>query len=265
MKKAKIVLTPEQLALRKVERKQTLKLGWRDGIVPFLIYLGMCVLCIFEFVFLIANDVFPNVPGVPEFLIGGHVVNDPNWFRFVYMFVGIPVVFVLLRWASKIECKKKAFYVAVIAAILAWQVFGECSWHFGLTVDGTFLFFPILEGLQGTFALFFVSSLIIYLAVTKRLPWYMLVFLVAFLSNWGGHWIILGIAPWFSVDASYFNPEHWPKLVGILVGMHGTLMLVYRILFKAKTLEERLMLAIALYACFGIFVEGVFGFGSSLE
>ena len=265
MKKPKIVLTPEQLALRKAERKETLRLGFRDGIVPFFVYLGICVVCIFEFVFLIANDAFPSVPGVPDLLIGGHVVNDPNWFRFIYMFVGIPVVFVLLKWASRIAGRKKAFYVAVIAAILAWQVIGECSWHFGLTVDGTYLFFPIVEGPQGTFLLLFVTALVVYLATAKKLPWYMLVFLVAFLSNWGAHWIILGVAPWFSTSASYFNPAKWPKLVGILVGMHGTLMLVYRILFKAKTLEERLMLAIALYACFGIFVEGVFGFGASLE
>ncbi len=265
MKKAKIVLTPEQRALRKVARKETLKLGFRDGIVPFLIILGICVVCIFEFVFLIANDAFAHVPGVPDLMVGGHAINDPNWLRLVYLLVAIPGVFVLLAWASKIAGKKKSFFVALIAGILAWQALGECSWHFGLTVEGTFLFFPIIEGVQGTFLLVLFASLVIYLAVTKRLPWYMLVFLLTFLSHWVGHWIILGIAPWFPVGASYFNPGKWPKLVGILVGLHGSIMLVYRILFKAKTLEERLLLALALYTAVGVVVEGVFGVGASLE
>lgn len=265
MKKEKVILTPEQLAAKKAAQKETLKLGFKDGIIPFLIVLGIAVVCILEFVFLIANDSFAHVPGVPDLVVGGEVVNDPNWFRLVYMFVAIPVVFVLVKWASKIEGTKKAFFVSVVAGTLAWQALGECSWHFGLVVEETFLFFPIIEGVQGTFILILFASVVLYGSIKKKFPWYMMIFLLTVLFNWMGHWLILGIAPWFSVDAPYFNPGKWPKLVGIFIGLHGSLMLIYRILCKAKSREERLILALMLYTFIGMMVEGAFGVGASLE
>jgi|GEM_PF-1117839 len=265
MKKNRTVLTPEQLERKKAERRITLKQGWKDGIVPFLIQFGAVVVVILQFVFLIANDATPSVPGVPDLIVGGETVNDPNWVRLVYLFFCFPAVFFLLKWAATSENRKKAFWIAFAAAILAWQAIGECSWHFGLSVSGTYLFFPMIEGPQGTFLLLPFAAFSIYLFKTKKLPWYMSVFLLTFLANWAGHWILLGVAPWWPVGAVYHNPAKWPKIAGILFGMHGALMLVYRILFKAKTMEERMMLSIALYTFVGIFLEGALGLGAGLE
>lgn len=264
MKKVKVILTPEEKIARKAQRKILAKVGFKEGIIPFFIQIGILAAVILEFVFLIANPAIPHVPGVPDLLAGTEVINDPNWARLIYMILCIPAVFFLLKWSSKITDNKKAFWPALIAAILTWQAIGEGSWHFGLVMEGSFSFFPRIEGVQGTFFLLFTLPIVIYLAKTKRLPWFLLIYLFTFYANWVGHWLIMGAGPmWFA--NVYPNPERWPEFIGFIFGLHGSMMLVYRILCKAKTTEERLLLSIALYMFVGLFLEGGLGLGGSLQ
>jgi hypothetical protein len=265
MKKEKKVYTPEELVIRKAQRKELNRLGFKEGIVPFLIHFAIVVAFIFFFVFVIANDANAHVPNVPDEVIGGVVVNDPNFIRLIYMILCFPAIFFLVKWAGKIQDKKKAFWPALIAGILLWQAIGECSHHFGLYVQGTFVFFPSIEGPQGLFLVLFIVPVLMIANSKKAFSWSIAIFLLSFMTNWICSFLLLGIAPIFSVDASYFNPSKWPKFAGIVFGMHGTMMLVYRILFKAKTTEERLALSILLYGFLGVFIEGVFQAGGSLE
>ncbi|MCK7486311.1 MAG: hypothetical protein MZU97_12730 [Bacillus subtilis] len=96
-------------------------------------------------------------------------------------------MFVLLRWAAKIVCRKKAFFVAVVAAILAWQVFGEVLVALrALPVDGHVPLLPDpgrSAGARSRSCSSRRSS-----SIWRRrssLPWFMLVFLVAFLCATG--------------------------------------------------------------------------------
>lgn len=274
VKKEKVILTPEQKAERKAMRKQTAWLGFKEGIIPFFIQMAILVVVILFFVFVIANDAIPDVAGVPQ---RNDEANDPNIVRLIYMILTIPATILLVRWAVKTENKKKAFWIGLIAGIVAWQGIGECSWHFGLPFYGwtnwpttgavyeTFVFFPKIEGVQGTFLLVLFVPLLLYMFRKGDFSWGLRIFVLSFFCNWVGHWVILGIAPMWPAALSYHNPYKWPKIVGILAGLHGTLMLIYKILFKAKTTEERYVLSLLLYTFVGVLVEGVFQVGGALE
>ena len=262
MKKPRPVLPPEELALRKAQRKETLNLGFRQGVVPFLIQFVLLAAVVVFFVFVIANDAIPHLPGVP---IRPDVPNDPNVVRLIYMILCFPAVFFLLKWAAKIKDAKRSFWPALIAGILLWQAIGECSWHFGLWENGVFVFFPRLEGPQGLFVVLIVLPFVLYVSKKYGLSWTMKIFLLSFLVNWLTHFLLLGIAPMWPTTAVYHNPAKWPKIAGFVFGLHGSLMLLYRLLFKCKTPEERLQTSLLLYGFVGMFIEGAFGVGGSLE
>jgi len=262
MKKPKPVLTPEETALRKAQRKETLKLGFRQGIVPFLIQIGILAFVVLFFVFVIANDANPDLLNVP---LRPDEANDPNVVRLIYMILCFPAIFFLLKWAGKIKETKWSFWPALVAGILLWQAVGECSWHFGLWENGVFVFFPRLEGPQGLFVVLIVLPFVLYVAKKYGFSWVMKVFVLSFLINWLTHFVLLGLAPMWPTTAIYHNPTHWPKIAGFVFGLHGTLMLLYRLLFKCKTLEERYVTSIMLYGFVGMFIEGAFGVGGSLE
>lgn len=265
MKKVKKVYTAEELAILKATRKELSRKGFKEGIIPFFIQFAIVIAFIFFFVFVIANDANYDLPNVPDEIIGGVVVNDPNVIRLIYMILCFPAIFFLLKWAKKFQEPKKAFWPAMLAGILLWQAIGECSHHFGLYMEGTFVFFPSIEGPQGLFILIFLLPMLIYFKKMKAYSWVASIFILTFMTNWVCSFLIAGIAPMLSVDASYFNPMHWPKFAGIIFGLHGSMMLVWRILAKAKTTEERLVLSVLLYGFVGLFIEGFFQAGASLQ
>ncbi len=262
MKKNKPVLTAEEKALLRTERNLTMRLGFFQGIVPFLIQLVILAAVIVFFVFVIADDANPDLAGVP---LRPDAPNDPNVVRLIYMILCFPACFALVQWAQRIKDPKWAFWPALAAGIFLWQAIGECSWHFGLPVQGEFVFFPNWEGPQGLFVLIFVLPLVLYFSKKCRFTWAVKIFLLSFMINWVTHFLLLGIAPMWPVDWSYHNPAHWPRIAAFIFGLHGSLMLLYRLLFKCKTLEERYVTSLLLYGFVGMFVEGAFGVGASLE
>lgn len=261
MKKERTILTPEALALRKVARKETLRLGFRQGIIPLLLEFAFCAVCVLFFVFVIANDALPKLANVPV-VLNGDEYSDPSLFRLIYMILCFPAIVVLLIWAGKIKQSRFAFWPAFIAGIMLWQAIGECSWHFGLWVgplgEAVFVSFPRIEAVQGLFILILVLPLFILCLKKKCLSFVLRIFILTFISNWIGHYLTMGLSPMWSWSF-YPTPARWPKFAGFVLGLHGGLMLLYRLLFKAKTEEERLTLSILLYGFIGLFLSGGLG------
>ena len=77
--------------------------------------------------------------------------------------------------------------------------------------------------------------------------------------------MILGVSCIMPADGVLLNPASWHKICGFAVGLGGAGYIAFRMLFRAKSTEERLMLSILLYTFIGMFVEGGFGVGGSLE
>lgn len=261
MKKEKKILTPEEKAVRKTERKETMLLGFKQGLIPLFIQFAFCAICVLFFVFVIANDALPKLSSVPVVLIGDEL-SDPSLFRLIYMIFCFPAIIFLLIWAGKIKQSRFAFWPAFVAGIMLWQMIGECSWHFGLWVgpqnDAVFVNFPRIESVEGLFIIILLLPLYILCLKKKCLSFVLQIFILTFLANWIGHYLTMGIAPMWSWSF-YPTPARWPKLAGFLFGLHGGLMLIYRLLFKAKTEEERLTLSILLYGFIGLFLSGGLG------
>lgn len=261
MKKDKPVLSSEELLLKKEQRKLTMKLGLTQGLLPLLLEFVFCAICVLFFVFVVANKNIALVGNVPVVLQGDELTN-PNWMRLIYMIICFPAIFFLLRWAEKIKVTKYAFGVAFVAGMMLWQAIGECSWHFGLWVgqgsEAVFVSFPRIEAVQGLFILVLVLPLFFYGLKKKCFSFVMKIFILTFLANWVGHYLTMGIAPMWPWTF-YPTPARWPKFAGFVFGLHGGLMLLYRLLFKAKTEEERLTLSIMLYGFIGLFLSGGLG------
>lgn len=248
---------PQPFLMDSTERRRRARLGLIEGIVPFVIQFGILVVVILQFVLLIANDIFPKLPFIA---IDPVRANDPNLMRFFYMLLTIPATVLLVVWSIMTQSVKKSFWIALVAGIVAWQCVGECSWHFGVATAETFTYFPRIEGLEGTFILLITLPLLIYIFNKATLPWGLNIFVLSFYCNWVGHWIILGIAPYFgSLEIV------WHRIAGFGIGGLSSLYLLYRLLFLAKTTEGRLTLSLLLYTTVGMLVEGGFGVGGSLE
>lgn len=241
--------------------KSRAKLALKEGIIPFLIQFGILVTVILEFVCLIANDVFADIESVP---LRTDLANDPNIMRLIYMFLAIPATAVLVTFACKTSATVKSFWLALIGGIVAWQGIGECSWHFGLWLNGNFSFFPKIEGAQGTFILALALPIFVYLFFKGDMKWGIKIFLLSFFCNWVGHWVIAGIEPWFN-SGKVITPKVWQIISGFVFGFGGTLFLLYRLFFKAETKEQRLTISLLLYTTVGVFIEGVVGIGAGLE
>lgn len=240
--------------MKDIDKKTAIKQGILDGLLPTIYqFLILCVV-ILEFYFLIGHKSPLMISQVSS-----DINNDPNLIRFIYMFLALALAGILLFVSSRQTSIRKSFWLSLIGGILLWQAIGECSWHFGFEIAGENVYFPKIEGSQGTFMLVLIIPLLVYLMIKKIIPWFLLVFIASFMLNWLGHFVLIGIEPWFN------GMIPWLKVGGYLIGGGGSLLLSYGILFKARTLEQRLMLSMLLYTCIGIMVEGVFGIGSSLE
>ncbi len=261
MKKEKVVLTPEEISLKKAERKEKLILGLKQGMLPLLIQFAFTAVCIVFFALVIANDSIPLLKNVPVVLHGDEL-SDPTLTRFIYMIICFPAVVFLLIWAGKIKQSRFAFWPAFVAGIMLWQAIGECSWHFGLWVgpqdNAVFVSFPRIEAVQGLFILILIIPLFILCVKKKCLSFVLTTFILTFLATWVGHYLTMGISPMWPWSF-YPTPARWPKFAGFVFGLHGGLMLIYRLLFKAKTEEERLTLSLLLYCFIGLFLSGGLG------
>ena len=73
-------------------------------------------------------------------------------------------------------------WAGIVAGMFSWISIGEVSPHFG---------FPEIEAERGFILLIFLSTITLFLAMKKKLPFAFMVFLSVFLFNWWGHSVLL--------------------------------------------------------------------------
>ena len=235
----------------KTDVVNTRKLGWRESIVPALIQFGILVVVIMEFLLLIGpKNGLANLQ--PVSVIGDEQTN-PNLIRLIYMLAAIPLSFVLVRLVRGASFKKQ-FWISLVSGILLWQGVGECSWHFGLFIDGGFLNFPRIEGMQGTFVLLFLAlPLFVYGWKKSALTWPVKVFCLSFFTNWLPHWLMIGLA---DLLGSVISSNTWYLIAAICIGLPCFIVALWLIFRRAKTQEGRYLLSILLYGGLGMTMEG---------
>ena len=135
----------------------------RWGLLPALAQIGLLGLMIAGLVLLKPVAWTPRLNWVPDRMELGRAVNEPTLLRLIHMLLTIPLTAALLALGRRARTDRGAFWAGVLAGITAWQGVGECAWHFGVPVGPDFLFFPKLEGVQGT------PVLILFLPVALRI------------------------------------------------------------------------------------------------
>lgn len=238
-------------------RKRRLRLVILEGIVPTMIQFGVLVLAILEFAFLIGSGNGAPLIQTPR-LVGGELSN-PNAVRFAYLFLALSLSLALAVLAERRACRGSdsgAFWYGIIGGLLLWQAIGECSWHFGFSTAGSFTGFPRIECAAGAFLLLPFLLLLVYAARRHAFGWGVWCFLLSFLCNWLGHFVMIGTFPLVS---SFLEEAAWYRVCGLCIGIPLSLLSLALMFFVAQNKKARLLSSLLLYTAIGILATGLSG------
>lgn len=197
-------------------------------------------------------------PVVPIHVDDGETV-DPNPLRMAFMFTGFVIAFVLAYWADR---KGKAgktvpsFFIGYAAGTLLWQSMGECAWHFSIKGEDYLMCFPHIEGASAIFMVIITTILLIYCYKRHAFSWGVWIFVLSFIGNWFGHFVLIGTYP---MVHSLFEEESWFKGAGAILGTLTCLTAIFLTTHSALTTKSRLCCSLLLYFGLGIIVTGVAG------
>ena len=236
--------------------KENLKLkqGFKYGIIPTLIQFGILFVAMLIFKYLIDENSTMLIQD--KIQIAGKE-TDPNIIRFIYMFIAFICAYVLGFIAhNKSKDTTLAFWLGLVGGVLLWQAIGECSWHFYYQVDETIFTLPQIEGPSGTALMIMIIPIIVYFIRNKTLSFGFGIFLLSFMINWEGHFILEGTYPYVS---SLLNEKTWFIIFGLLIGICTTLFALYLMFYASTNKEGYLVSSIILYVGLGIILTGVIG------
>ena len=197
-------------------------------------------------------------PVVPPHLDDGEAV-DSSPTRLTFMCLAFVSAF-LFGWLA---CKKgregnilPAFLLGYTGGTLLWQSTGECAWHFSIVSDDYLMCFPHIEGASALILVIVTSILLVYCYRRNAFDWGVWVFVLSFIGNWFGHFVLIGTYPLMS---SLLEEDVWFKSAGLIIGIATILTALYLFFYSAQTKQARLCCCLTLYFGLGIIVTGVSG------
>ena len=229
----------------------------REVLLPVAGLLGITAVLVVLF----AVIVFPGknlTPVIPPHLDDGEMV-DPNPLRLAFMLVGLVVAIILACVAIRKGEKGKtwpAFWIGYAGGTLLWQSMGECAWHFSIKGEDFLMCFPHLEGSSAVFLMLMFTLLLLYAYRHDSFGWGMWIYLLSFLCNWLGHFVMIGTYPFV---AGVMKEQAWYILSGIVLGSLTCVLAVLMGLTSARDLKSRLCCSLLLYMGIGIIVTGAGG------
>lgn len=228
---------------------QLSKFHWKEiskkVLLPFFILTIISILLTFIFIFFIGEK--SSSPLLFESKTEKGFVSDPNRMRFLFLFIGPILSFILAKYSLKSKNKEKSLYLSFASGSILWQVIGESSQHFGYGIEGSFFFFPTIEGIGGTFILIWIIPFLIYLSRKQNLPFAIWVVILTFMFNWLGHYLI------FATYYGQMSLSSWSAIVGLSIGIPLLLIILYYTLHKAKE-RNFLYCSLALYFALGMII-----------
>lgn len=197
-------------------------------------------------------------PVVPIHMDDGETV-DPNPMRMAYMLSGFVISFVLALFADRIGKAGKvlpSFFIGYAAGTLLWQSVGECAWHFSIRGEDYLMCFPHIEGASAIFMVIITAILLAYCYKRQAFSWGVWVFVLSFVGNWFGHFVLIGTYPLVS---SLLEEDIWFKEAGAILGVLTIIGAILLNVYAAKDTKARLCCCLMLYFGIGIIVTGVAG------
>ena len=231
--------------------------GLKDGALPLaglLVITGILVAVFAVFIhFGSGLD-----PVIPPHLDDGEAV-DPSPTRLAFMCLAFVCAF-LFGWLA---CRKgregkilPAFWLGYTGGTLLWQSVGECAWHFSIVSEDYLMCFPHIEGASAIIMVIVVSILLVYCYQRNAFDWGVWVFVLSFIGNWFGHFVLIGTYPLLS---GTMEEEVWFKGAGLVIGIASILAALLLNYHSARSRQARLCCCLMLYFGIGIIVTGVSG------
>lgn len=188
-----------------------------------------------------------------EQVMVGDEMASPTTGRLAFCILSFVAAVVLSVLASR-KAKAGDVYVPFLfgsfAGTFFWQSLGEDAWNFA--VDG--VHFMQFESVS-VFPLVPVTILFLIYAVRNEiLDWGIWCVLFSFLTNWWGHYVMLGTYPFVS---AFFEEAAWNRGIATVSGILLLLAGVYLSLCSAKDCKGRVFSAILTYAATGILAFGM--------
>lgn len=182
-----------------------------------------------------------------EVKLVGDEMASPKTGRLVYTVLAFVLAVGTCLAASKFAKKEKevpAFWLGYASGIFFWQALGEGAWHF--SVGG--VNFVQLESIASFPLVLLFIGLIIYGAAHRSFDWGVWCVIISFACNWLGHYVTIGIYPFFEelVEAHTWNI--WAGAVA------GGIMLIYSIIYlitRGGTKKGRLFASMLTYIALG--------------
>ena len=229
----------------------------REGILPICGILGITAILVGLFALCIHFGAEMN-PVVPIHMDDGETV-DPNPLRMVFMILGFVLSFVFAFFADrkgKLGLVLPSFFLGYTGGTLLWQSVGECAWHFSIVGDDYLMCFPHIEGASAIFMVIITTILLAYCFKREAFSWGIWVFVLSFVGNWFGHFVLIGTYP---LIHSLLEEEIWFKAAGATLGTLTCVTALIINIFAAKDIKARLCCCLMLYFGIGIIVTGVTG------
>lgn len=231
--------------------------GLKEGVLPLvgLILITGILVAVLALLLHFGKEMAPVVPVHSD---DGETV-DPNPLRFVFMLVGFIISFILAYFANKLGRREKvlpSFFLGFAAGTMLWQAVGECAWHFSIVGENYLSCFPHIEGPSAVFMVIICTIVIVYCWKRNAFDWGIWAFVLSFIGNWFGHFVMIGTYP---LAASIMEEEAWFRLSGWALGLATVAVALVLNFFSARTRKARLCCSMMLYFGIGIIVTGVAG------
>ena len=192
---------------REIIREGILPIGGILGVTAVLV--GIFALCLY-----LGSGMDPVVP---IHMDDGETV-DPNPMRMAFMLTGFLLSFVLAFFADRKGKMGKvlpSFFIGYTGGTLLWQSVGECAWHFSIEGEDFLMCFPHIEGASAIFLVIITTILLAYCYKRRAFSWGVWVFVLSFVGNWFGHFVLIGTYP---LVHSLMAEEIWFKASGAILG-----------------------------------------------
>lgn len=229
----------------------------REGVIPILGILGITVGLVGIFYICLTLGAGME-PVIPIHVDDGETV-DPNPMRMAFMLTGFIIAFVLAYFADRKGKDGKvlsSFFTGYAGGTLLWQSVGECAWHFSIEGEDYLMCFPHIEGASAIFMVVMTTILLVYCFRRQAFSWGVWVFVLSFVGNWFGHFILIGTYP---LVHTMLEEDVWFKGAGAVLGILTCLGAILLGVHAARDTKARLCCALMLYFGIGIIVTGVAG------
>lgn len=241
----------------KATPKSTAREILKECILPMggILLITVALVAIFYLFLYLGRDM---APVIPIHIDDGETV-DPNPMRLAFMLTAFVAAFLLAGVANRKSKAGKMFpalWIGYAAGTLLWQSVGECAWHFSIAADDYLMCFPHIEGASALFLVAISVILLVYCYRHRVFSWGLWVFILSFVGNWFGHFVMIGTYP---LVHTMIEEELWFKIIGLILGgltCTAALLLAH---FAARDTKARLCCCLMLYFGLGIIATGVAG------